>query len=69
MAISRLLSLANAVQEVQPLAHLAGHALDDADRDAVVVVAFDYGEQVASKHLEHHADVAAMRAHVIEAVQ
>lgn len=56
------------MQEVQPLAHLACHALDDANRDAVVVVALDHGQQIASQHLKHHAYVAAVRAHVVEAV-
>lgn len=60
--------LADSVQEVQPLAHLARHALDDANRDAVVVVALDHGQQIASQHLKHHAHVAAVRAHVVEAV-
>lgn len=65
---SRNILLADSVQEVQPLAHLARHALDDANRDAVVVVALDHRQQVASQHLKHHAHVAAMRAHVVEAV-
>lgn len=38
------LLLANTVQEVQPLTHLAGHTFNDANRDAVVVVALDHGQ-------------------------
>lgn len=56
------------MQEIQPLAHLARHALHDANRDAVVVIALDHGEQIASQHLKHHAHVAAVRAYVVEAV-
>lgn len=56
------------MKEVQPLAHLACHTLDDTNRDAVVVVALDYGQQIASQHLKHHAHVATVRAHVVEAV-
>lgn len=62
------ISLANPVQEVQPLAHLAGHALDNANRDTMVVVTLDHGQQVAAQHLEHHAHVAAVRTDVVEAV-
>lgn len=57
------------MQKVQPLAHLASHALDYTNRDAMVVVALDDGEQIAAKHLEYHTNVTTMRAYVIEAVQ
>lgn len=63
-----MISLADTVQEVQSLAHLARHALDNADRDAVVVVTLDDGQQVAAQHLEDHAHMAAVRAHMVETV-
>lgn len=61
-------SLANAVQEVQTLAHLAGHALDNVYRDAVVVITLDHGQEITAEHFENHAHVTSMRAHVVEAV-
>lgn len=62
------ISLAHAVEKVQTLTHLARHALDDANGDAVVVVALDHRQQVAAKHLEDHTHVAAVRTHVVEAI-
>lgn len=56
------------MEKVQTLAHLVSHALDDADRDAVVVIALDHRQKIAAQHLEDHADVTAMRAHVVKAV-
>ncbi len=34
----------------------------------MVVVALDYRQKVAAKHLEDHTHVAAMRAYVVEAI-
>jgi len=34
----------------------------------VVVVALYHRQQIAAKHLEDHTHVAAMRAHVVEAI-
>lgn len=56
------------MEEVQTLAHLASHTLNDADRDAVVVVALDHRQKITAQHLEDHADVTAMRAYVVKAV-
>lgn len=68
MTLILVISLADTVQEVQSLAHLACHALDNADRDTVVVVTLDDGQQIAAQHLEDHAHVAAVRAHMVETV-
>lgn len=66
MSISH--SLANAVEEVQTLAHLACHALDNVYRDAVVVVPLDHGQEVTAQHFEDHTHVPPMRPHVVETV-
>lgn len=34
----------------------------------MVIVALDHGQQIASQHLKHHAHVATVRPHVVEAV-
>lgn len=56
------------MQEVQTLAHLAGHALDNVYRDAMVVVTLDHGQEIAAQHLEYHTHVTSMGAYVVEAV-
>lgn len=50
-------NIALAVNVIETNEDLLGDALDDMQWDAAVLIALDEVEEVASKHLEHHANV------------
>jgi len=48
--------------------HLTAKVADNRDGDALVVISLDEGQEVVTEDLKHHADVAAVGAHVLKVV-